>query len=297
MARIRHGFTGQRLVVLPFYYVDKALNDPLTSDLVVHSMGFFPKAEDHYIDRPHGCGEFILIYCTSGEGWYVINNKKHIVTENSFFIIPQEQAHQYGSSEENPWSIYWVHFKGYKAQYISDKINEIVTINIENNSRIEDRISLFDELLNVLESTIDECSANYVNMSFHHLISSFLFIQAYNEAKFSQHKAANTFFISKATHYMYENIERKLTLRNIADYLKYSEAHIYRLFLKETKYTPINYFNHLKIERSCQLLRNTNMKINQIAFKMGFEDPYYFSRLFKKSVGMSPKVYRLQANS
>lgn len=297
MAKIKHGFTGQRLVVLPFYCVDKALNDPLISDLVIHSMGFFPMAEGHYIDRPYGCGEYILIYCTQGEGWYVINNTKHIVTENSFFFIPKEQTHQYGSSEDHPWSIYWAHFKGYKAQFISKKTQGIVTLNIEKNSRIEDRIAQFDELLNVLESSIDDCSTNYVNMSFHHLISSFLYVQAYHEAKFSRNKAANTFFISKATHYMYENIEKKLTLRNIADYLGYSETHIYRLFLKETKYTPINYFNQLKIERSCQFLRNTNMKINQIAFKMGFDDPYYFSRLFKKNVGLSPKVYRLQASS
>ena len=46
------------------------------------------------------------------------------------------------------------------------------------------------------------------------------------------------------------------------------------------------------IERACQLLKSTNMKINQIALKLAFDDPYYFSRIFKKIVGVSPKAYR-----
>ena len=48
----------------------------------------------------------------------------------------------------------------------------------------------------------------------------------------------------------------------------------------------------LTIDRACQLLLHTNMKINQVALKLGFDDPYYFSRIFKKIVGTSPKDYR-----
>ena len=60
---------------------------------------------------------------------------------------------------------------------------------------------------------------------------------------------------------------------------------MYRLFFKETGYAPMNYFLHMKIDRACQLLLHTNMKINQVALKLGFDDPYYFSRIFKKIVG------------
>ncbi len=54
MAKIKHGFSGQRLIVYPFYIIEQALNNPLVADLVVHSMGYFPKAENHYIDRASG---------------------------------------------------------------------------------------------------------------------------------------------------------------------------------------------------------------------------------------------------
>lgn len=89
MAKIKHGFSGQRLIVYPFYIIEQALNNPLVADLVVHSMGYFPKAESHYIDRASGCGEYLLIYCTKGEGWYVLDGKRYVVPENHFFILPQ----------------------------------------------------------------------------------------------------------------------------------------------------------------------------------------------------------------
>jgi AraC-like DNA-binding protein len=91
---------------------------------------------------------------------------------------------------------------------------------------------------------------------------------------------------------MNENIYNKLTLKDISSYFGCSESHLYRLFLKEINYSPMNYFLLLKITRACQLLEYTDMKINQISFKLGFEDPYYFSRMFSKVKGMSPKNYR-----
>jgi AraC-like DNA-binding protein len=292
MIKIKHGFTGQRLVVYPFYVIEEALNNPLTSDLVVHSMGYFPKAENHFIFRESGCGEHILIYCTKGEGWFILNGKKHIVPENHFFVLPAEIPHKYGSSKDNPWFIYWVHFKGKKSEAICEKLQGVFPIGIEDNSRINDRINYFDEMLNVMESEITESTVAYINLSFNHLISTFLYIPIYRLAKYSKTKAEKTFFISLATHYMYENIENKLTLKDLATYFGYSESYFYRLFFKEIQYAPVEYFNQLKIQRACQLLKSTNMKISQIALKLAFDDPYYFSRIFKKIVGCSPKAYR-----
>jgi len=52
------------------------------------------------------------------------------------------------------------------------------------------------------------------------------------------------------------------------------------------------YFNQMKVEYACKMLRETDMKINQICYKIGIEDPFYFSRMFSKIVGMSPSEYR-----
>ena len=292
MAKIKHGFIGQRLIVLPFNIIEQALKNPLTSDLAIHSMGYFPKAEHHFIERKDGCGEFLLIYCIKGEGWFILNGERHTVSANQFFILPAEQEHKYGSSEENPWYIYWIHFKGTKAQYISDRLQGVQNIEPGDKSRINDRILFFEELITALELGNDDDTICYANLSLNHLLGTFLHVQPYRNVKLREKGDQNTFFISLATHYMNENIERQITLKEISSYFGYSESHFYRLFMKEIRYSPMNYFLHIKIERACQLLIHTDMKINQISFKMGFDDPYYFSRIFTKIAGMSPRKYR-----
>ena len=56
---------------------------------------------------------------------------------------------------------------------------------------------------------------------------------------------------------------------------------------------PIDYFLHLKMQKACQLLFSQDMKIKQVALQLGYEDQYYFSRIFKKYMGMSPEQYRV----
>ncbi|MDR1644291.1 MAG: AraC family transcriptional regulator [Tannerellaceae bacterium] len=292
MTRIRHGFVGQRLAVLPFHIVEKALSNPLTSGLAIHSMGYFPKAGNHYIDREGGCGEYVLIYCVQGEGWYRLDGRLYTVSENQFFILPAGHPHQYGCGARNPWYIYWIHFKGSCARYVYEKLPGLYRIDVDNDSRINNRITFFEELITALELRPDEDMIHYANMSLYHLLSTFIYIHSYRRVKLRAKGEANSFSISSATHYMNENIGKKITLKEMASHFGYSASHFYRLFLKETHSSPMHYFLRIKIERACRFLLDTEMKINQISFILGFDDPYYFSRSFSKIMGVSPRKYR-----
>lgn len=91
---------------------------------------------------------------------------------------------------------------------------------------------------------------------------------------------------------MRENLEKPLKLQDIADYLGYSASHFSMIFKKTTGHSPVNYINLMKVKEACALLENTDMKINQICHKIGISDCYYFSRLFSKTMGFSPREYR-----
>ena len=106
-------------------------------------------------------------------------------------------------------------------------------------------------------------------------------------------EGAENEIVNASVHFMKENLEKKISLQQMAQYTGYSSSHFSMLFKKETGHSPLNYFNLLKIQYACQLLSSTNMKINQISFKVGIDDSFYFSRLFTKLMGMSPKNYRL----
>jgi AraC-like DNA-binding protein len=71
-----------------------------------------------------------------------------------------------------------------------------------------------------------------------------------------------------------------------------STSHFSNLFRKATGMAPLDYFIHLKLQKACLLLYSSDIKVKKIAKEIGYTDPYYFSRLFKKYMKASPDQYR-----
>src|SRR5690606_34335878 len=98
--------------------------------------------------------------------------------------------------------------------------------------------------------------------------------------------------ITKSIEYMKENLDKAYTIQQLASRFTYSVSHYSDLFKRKTGHSPIQYFNQLKIQKSCQYLCFTDMNIKEICAVIGYEDQYYFSRMFKKLMGISPAKYR-----
>ena len=92
--------------------------------------------------------------------------------------------------------------------------------------------------------------------------------------------------------FMQKSINVTLTLEDIAGSVNLSASHYSALFKKKTGFAPIEYFNHLKIQKACQYLQFTDLRVKEIAAELGVEDPYYFSRMFSKLMSVSPNDYR-----
>lgn len=112
------GFKNQKLLVLPEETVNNISAHPLLRNLYITDIGYFPHARNHYIERKEGCEQNILIYCIKGEGYVIVNNKKYRICCNDLLIIPKNLPHIYGSSEEDPWYIYWFHYKGKRTAFL-----------------------------------------------------------------------------------------------------------------------------------------------------------------------------------
>ena len=141
------------------------------------------------------------------------------------------------------------------------------------------------------------CSSDLENLRyafsmFHFYLGTLRYIQQFRNAATHNDSTEDENISELAIHYMKENMEKHLSLQDIADQIGYSPSHFSMLFKKKTGHGPVTYFNLLKIQHACFLLDTTDMKINQICYKIGIEDTYYFSRLFSKIMGMSPREYR-----
>lgn len=293
MAHIKHGFSGQRMLILPFSIISNVEKNPLINDLFIRSLGYFPNARHHYITRPKGCLENILIYCVKGKGWFTANGFRQTLTENQFVLLESLKSHKYGADEADPWSIYWIHFRGTKAYLLDGQFNRAISVVPDDNSRINNRLQMFEEIFNVLSESFLPENLNYANLCFGHFLGTLLYVATYRKAAGKNYLYSNS-MINRATHYINENLENKLKLVDIAAYTGYSSSYFSRIFYKEIGCTPMTYVTKVRIQKACYYLLNSSLKINQIAFKVGFNDPYYFSRAFARIMEMSPKEYRNQ---
>jgi AraC-like DNA-binding protein len=290
MVRIRDGFHGERAVVLPPAVIQEMENNPISAILHITDIGYYPKAKHHFRERKVPITQYIFIYCTEGEGWYKVDEEEYSVSANQYFILPAGCAHAYGANEKNPWTIYWIHFKGKLAPHFAKQCTRPIEINPSIYSRISDRTNMFEEILYTLSKGYSHESLLYACSIFYHYLGTVRYLQQYRSAKPNLSEEHD--IVVATIHLMNESIDKKLTLLEIAAYTGYSASHISTLFNKRTGYAPLTYFNQLKIQHACQLLDFTDMKINQVCYKIGIEDCYYFSRLFHKIMGISPREYK-----
>lgn len=291
MIKRKDGFSGERTLVLPQPVIVEMEKDPVLSLLHITDIGYYPKAHYHFRKRTEPISQSIFIYCTEGSGWFCIGNQEYTVPANHYFILPAGIPHAYGADAHTPWTIYWIHFKGEIAPHFAGESAKPIEIKPGTCSRINNRNELFEELFRSLEMGYSHENLLYANAVFHHYLGTLHYLPQYRNA--TGEDAGKTDITTAAIYYMKENLEKKLTLSDIATHSGYSVSHFSVLFYQRTGYTPLNYFNQLKIRQACNLLDFSDMKINQICYKIGIDDPYYFSRLFNKVMGMSPKAYKV----
>lgn len=295
MPKLKEGFKGQRLITISPEILSSSQNNPLTKSLYITKIGFFPTVKYHFNQKEKGVGYYILIYCTSGEGWYKIGEKTQIVKENQYIVLPPDSPYSFGANSKKPWTIYWIHFKGNLAPYFFKTPMMPHQILPESDSRLQDRIQLFEEIYDNLELSYHSDHYSYASLCLYHLLASFKFPQQFRRIRnrdVQEHE-----FSEKVIHYLRENVENNLSLDQLAKQFSLSPSHFSTCFRQETKQSPIKYFITLKIEKACQYLELTTMKISEIYPKLGFQDAAYFSRIFTKIMGVSPSQYREREKS
>lgn len=281
----KEGFEGQRTIILPQVKQKFCSQHLFCKNLYITDIGYYPNAAFHVRERKNDCSEFILIHCVKGKGWYSLNNKRYPVKQNDFFIIPANTAHKYGADLNDPWSIYWVHFTGELAAYyfkLLTKAKKNYPINaIVNTSRQ----LIFYDIIQHLELMNDTDNIIYSNSCLYAFLCSF----QKSEMKISANENDK---IQQCITYMKQNLDKNLRLEDFSSKLMLSSSHLSAIFRKRMKYSPIHLFTSFKVQKACQMLMDSSHNIKTIAYNLGYDDQYHFSRVFKKIMGVSPKNFK-----
>jgi AraC-like DNA-binding protein len=98
--------------------------------------------------------------------------------------------------------------------------------------------------------------------------------------------------IEKSVRYMAEHLNQPLQASDLATVANLSLSHYFALFKRTIGCAPIDFFIRMRMKRACHLLETTSLNVKEIAGRLGYDDPFYFSRLFKSVNGVAPSDYR-----
>jgi AraC family transcriptional regulator of arabinose operon len=283
------GFPGQRMVVLPRGVVTRSLKHPLLRGLMLTDVGFFPQAAGHLRERAKGVDQAVFIYCTRGRGWCELAGVRHVVQAGELLVIPPEAPHAYGADPERPWTITWVHATG---DHIGLYLKELGTsierpvLYLGENPQV---LALFEEVLEEVEHGYAPAQLLYASQVLAHLIGVMI-RHRHKQRRGSPDREQN---IAQTVQFMKQHLEQPLHIAALAAMANLSASHYIALFKRQTGHAPIDYFIRLRMRQACQLLDTTELSVKEIAARVGYEDPFHFSRVFKTVNEASPTDYRL----
>ena len=277
-------------LVIPLFLLNKLKQHPLTSGLYPLALG---KSTSHksLTIKQQNAQHHSLIYCQSGSGILDHKSKKREVKRGDLVVCCPHQAFQFSTktseklNKEN--SFYWINFTGKLADDFAERLLMKMDDGFAHVGLLAKIIEDFDNLLAL--GTRGYTATNVIHGV--HLLQQSLSSLAL-QLRLTAFNHNSHFDIDAVERLMRNNIHQELSLDTLAHYSQLSKFHFSKKFKELTDTSPIQHFINMKMQYACNELDNKNATIKQIAESLGYSDPYYFSRLFKKTVGMSPKQYR-----
>ena len=242
------------------------------------SYSFGPETRDH----------FIIHYILDGKGEFTVNNKTYKLGKKDGFLIRPGEETYYKADDKDPWIYMWIGFNGIKAE------TYLKYANLDENNHIfkyEKDSSLKKCILEIL-------SLNIMNNSNRLKIDGLLYLFIGNlieNNKYMDKENSNTQadeYINISIDFINNNYSNNIKVNDIANYVGLNRSYFSNLFTKKMGISPQEYLLSLKMGKACNLLTNLQLSIGDVARKVGYEDQLTFSKIFKKSKGLSPKLYR-----
>lgn len=282
------GFPGQRIVVLPRHVVGNLLRNPLIGRLIPTDIGYFPAAGGHQFERPRGIDQAVFIFCIKGQGWCDIGGRQHQILEGDLLVIPPGEPHAYGASEEKPWTIFWFHATGDDVRLLLPELGvrvENPVIHLGDEPQVP---AIYGDIMDILEHGYAPFQVLHASRLLGYLISLMIWRGRENWRSAPDTKQKIQYCVG----YMKQHLSKPFRLNTVATFAGFTPSYFNVLFRKETGYSCMDFLMQLRIHQACQWLDTTDWSVKSIAARLGYEDPFYFSRVFSSIQGMSPKEYR-----
>lgn len=239
-------------------------------------------------ERPLGSANYQLIYIADGRARFKIDGEMKILEKGyCIFYQPGDPQYYYYNLNEHP-DIYWVHFSCSKEHdflrnvgWVEDKV---YYVGVHNSY-----IKLFDQIIQELQLKPPHCEEQLKL-----LMQELLLQMGRNRIREESSMGSYNKEVEEAIQFFNLAPEEDFTIK---EYTKSRGLNYYRFIDTFTQYvgiSPRQYIINIRMTKAKELLVNSLFQVSEVARLTGYDNPLYFSRLFKKTWGMSPKEYKEQ---
>lgn len=273
-------------ITIPDSILEKIEPHSPFSQIIVNSIELITNSKECFISNITKPDNHTIVYAIYGTGYSKAENIEYKFDKDSVIIIPNSCEVEYGS--KTGWNIFKIIISGEQ----SSKLIYNNELNFGTPYFINSAHLNIGNLLNTIKSTLqhDISFQNilYCNMIIWHVLGNIIF----RDRMLSDSNSTDP--IETSINYMEHNLNKDLSLYELASEVGYSASHFSSIFKDQTGEAPISYFIGLKMQLAAKYLIQTNKSIKEISYLLGYSSQYYFSRLFKTHIGISPSDYRIK---
>ncbi|WP_460687575.1 AraC family transcriptional regulator [Niabella aquatica] len=248
-----------------------------------------PQSHQLTWDRGRTLNDYYLVFISRGSGVFCSahTDPKEITEGTCFFLFPGVW-HRYKPDSKSGWEEYWLGFHGEYA-------NLLMQNNFPDAKNPFINVGLSKELLVLFNKVTDYSKASFVGYPQQLAGLALQLLGIVKNALLNKQYEGNPTakLISKAIFLLQESFDKPINVQSIAYELNMSYSAFRKSFKNITGHSPHQYHLELRLGRAKELLESTILNVDEIAEQTGFESAYYFSRLFKQKIGVSPKNYRI----
>lgn len=255
-----------RQIKLPFYLTGIGVSDP-----------------EYHVTRENGLVSHQLLFTTAGEGRLIVDGCEYTQTKGSAFYLPPSKPHEYFTVDYN-WTTNWLVFRGeFAAPLLAnmgfDGFKFVPDIDLDKPS------ALFERILAAAADPVG-CGERASALVYEYIL-------AMKEVMLSPVGRKNVGSITRqALLYIDASYMNDITIDTLAGLSGVTVQHFCRVFKAETSMRPLEYIAKRRIAQAKSLLVNTDIEIGEVGKSVGYEDRNYFSIVFRKLEGVSPREYR-----
>ena len=265
--------------------------EDLSVPLRINNCGYYRVHTTPVIETPHpeGRNDYQLLYIAAGKGHFYFKGSKEetIVPKGNMILFRPKEPQVYYYYAEDKTEVYWVHFTGSQVEEFLDHYELPKDENVFFTGISPDYPWIYNQIIRELQLQ----RVNYEELLRILLRHILLTINRYIKEQ-AQTGTDIIKDMERAAHYFRENYTKNISIEQYAAEHLMSVNWFILSFKNVMKMTPMQYILSLRIAVAKGLLENSNKNINEISDAIGYDNPLYFSRLFKKHTGYSPSQYK-----